>query len=405
MIEETTSVEEPENQAFRPSPDEATYSFGIEEEYFVVDRKHGGIARELPSGLFKALARRFGEHVMTELLQCQIEIATRPHASVQEARQDLISYRRGIAEIAGEFGLGIIAAGTHPFARRHQLQRTRKRRYERVIADLRLIGLSNAVSGLHVHVEVPDRQRRVEIMYRMIPFLPVLLALSTSSPFWEGEDSGLKSYRTAVNRMLPRSGLPELFRSMDEYEAYVATLVQGRIIPDASYVWWYLRPSLRHPTLELRVSDCCTCVEDTLAIASLYRCLVRHLCLNDQVENGLTSTDRALIDENLWRALRYGSDGTFLDPESGEARPFRQEVSRILELVSEDAAALGCESEIWHIQDVICSRGTSAHRQSTIYKAARTAGRPNLAALRDVVRWLRLSTEAGVLIDFDDTPS
>ncbi|WP_186417196.1 carboxylate-amine ligase [Bosea sp. CS1GBMeth4] len=404
MTLETAEDAETESPASRPPADGPTYSFGIEEEYFVVDRKHGGIARELPSGLFKALARRFGEHVMTELLQCQVEIATRPHVSVREAREDLVSYRRGIAEIAGEFGFGIIAAGTHPFARRHQLQRTRKRRYERVIADLKLIGLSNAVSGLHVHVEVPDRQRRVEIMYRMIRYLPVLLALSTSSPFWEGEDSGLKSYRTALNRMLPRSGLPEPFRSMDEYEAYVATLVQGGIIPDASYVWWYLRPSLRHPTLELRVSDCCTCVDDTLAIASLYRCLVRHLCLNDQSENGLSSTDRALIDENLWRALRYGSDGTFLEPESGEAKPFRQEVSSMLDLVAADAAALGCENEIRHIQEVICARGTSAHRQSAIYKAARTAGRSRLAALRDVVRWLRLSTEAGTLIDFDDPP-
>jgi carboxylate-amine ligase len=383
------------------SPKTSAYRFGIEEEYFIVDRRTGGIGREIPARLFKALTRRFGDTVMTELLQCQVEIATKPHRSARAARDELVAYRAGIAEVAAEFGLGIVASGTHPIARRDQLHRTRKRRYERVIADLKLIGLTNAVSGLHVHVELPDRERRVEIMYRMMPYLPVLLALSTSSPFWAGEDSGLKSYRSAVNKMLPRSGLPEPFRSMGEYEAYVATLVEAKIVPDASYVWWYLRPSLKHPTLELRVADSCTCVDDALAIACLYRCLARHLCLNEGLHAGLTTTARALIDENLWRAVRYGTDGTLVDLTSGEARSFRQEILRVLELVAEDAAALGCEGEIAHIREEICTRGTSAHRQLAIYKAARTAGRPHLSALRDVVRWLRLSTETGNLVDFD----
>lgn len=181
---------------------------------------------------------------------------------------------------------------------------------------------------------------------------------------------------------------------MEEYEDYVAKLVEARIIPDSSYVWWSLRPSLNHPTLELRVTDCCTSVEDALAIASLYRALVRHLVVNAHVHADLMPIGRALAEENIWRAQRYGVEGTYLDVVTGEARPFKQELARVRDIVADDAAALKVEREVDHTRTIV-SRGTSAQRQVALYKAFRSAGRPHVASVREVLRWLRLSTETG----------
>ncbi len=382
--------------------DPSGFRFGIEEEYFVVDRRTGGIRAEMSAEFLGQLKKSLGSQVMTEMLQCQLEVATAPTHSPEAARQQLIEFRQAITHAGKPFDAGIIAAGTHPSAKGSQMHRTRKRRYDKVISDLRMIGTTNVLSGLHVHVELPDPDRRVQVMYRMIPYLHLFIALSASSPFWEGQDSGLVSYRSVGNKMLPRSGLPELFKTLEDYSAYVAALVDSRVIPDASYIWWGLRPSLQHPTLELRVMDSCTSVEDAVALASLYRCLVRHLCLDDRMHEGLTPIDRAIADENTWRAARYGTGATFIDRQSG-AIPFRQELGRVLQLVEDDADALGIGDELARIR-AIPQRGTSAQRQVGISKATLETGRTSSFAIREVVRWLRLSTELGLLVT-SDTPT
>jgi glutamate---cysteine ligase / carboxylate-amine ligase len=373
------------------------YSFGIEEEYFVVDKRSGAVRQEMSQAFLADLHRRFGDQVTTELLQCQVEIGSRPHTSPEEARDELMAFRTGLAEIASGHGLGIVAAGSHPLARYAEFQRTRKRRYAKVIADLQMVGMASAFCGLHVHVELPDPDQRVDVMARMIPFLPVFLALSTSSPFWSGRETGLLSYRSAGNKMLPRTGVPELFRSMKDYQDYVARLVAAKIIPDATHIWWILRPSLLHPTLELRVMDCCTSVRDAVALAMLFRSLARHLFTRTEVNADLTPLSRALTEENAWRAQRYGIEGTYVDVEDGQTRSFKQQLNRLCARVADDAAALGCEAELAHLQ-AVAARGTSAHRQLALYRALRSAGRPHVWALREVVRWLRLSSEAGDLI-------
>lgn len=379
-----------------------TFSFGIEEEYFLSDRSRGAVRNEMPPRFMKGLTSRLGQRqVMHELLQSQIEVCTRPATSFAEAREQLISMRSIIAEHGKEFGLGIVAAGSHPFARWDAQRLTQKRRYSKVAADLQIVGLGSVLCGLHVHVEVPDPDRRVEIMYRTIPFLPILLALSTSSPFWQAQVTGLLGYRNAVNDELPRTGLPELFRTGEEYEKYVETLVQAKIIKDSTYVWWAVRPSLNHPTLELRVTDCCTAVDDALCIAALYRCLVRHLYLNPSVHADLGPLGRAFAEENKWRAQRYGINGTYIDTESGDSLPFEAMLERFIRLVKEDAAELDCEAEVSHAERIL-DRGTSAHRQLAIYRAGRAAGQTRVEALREVVRWLRLSTEQG---DFVEEPA
>src|SRR4051812_2948994 len=298
------------------------FRFGMEEEYFVVDRRTGSIKSELPKEFMRGAKKRLGPNLMYELLQSQIEVATDPIATPADARAQLRHFRTTLAELGRTCNVGIVAAGSHPLALPHEQRVTRKKRYARIIEDLGMVGIANPVCGLHVHVEVPDPNLRVDLMYRMAPYVPVLLALSTSSPFWACCETGLLGYRSAANDMMPRSGAPELFESLAEYESYVGVLVEAKIIPDATYIWWALRPSLKHPTLELRICDSCTSIDDAVSIASLYRALVRHLLMLPEKNSQLTAVNRALAEENRWRAQRYGIDGTLIDESTCKALSF-----------------------------------------------------------------------------------
>jgi carboxylate-amine ligase len=377
------------------------FRFGIEEEYFVVDRRTASIKCELPNSFMKVAGRRLGDQLMSELLQSQIEVATKPMNRPEDARQELLHFRTTLAEVGSDHGLGIVAAGTHPLAIPNQQRMTKKRRYSKLIEDLGMVGLGNPLCGLHVHVEVPEPDLRVELMHRLVPFLPILLALSTSSPFWAGCETGLLGYRNAANDALPRTGFPEMFQGIQEYEAYIQALVEADIISDATYVWWALRPCLRHPTLELRLTDCCTAVEDTVAIAALYRAMVRHLVRERGTNAGFSAVVRALAEENRWRAQRYGTGGTYVDVISREAKPFPQLLDETLALLERDFAELEMMEQAAHLRHIV-RRGTSAHRQVELYRAMRKGGRAPKQALRDVTKWLRASTEAG---DFLESPA
>jgi glutamate---cysteine ligase / carboxylate-amine ligase len=332
--------------------------------------------------------------LMPEILQSQIEVATKPMLRPADAARRLREFRACLGAVGRKHGIGIIASGTHPLAFPHRQRMTKKRRYKKVIDDLGMVGLGNALCGLHVHVEVPEPEQRVQIMHRVVPFLPLLLALSTSSPFWAGYETGLLGYRNAANDALPRTGFPEMFQDLKEYEAYIDALVQPDIIPDSTYVWWALRPSMQHPTLELRLTDCCTSVADAVAIASLYRAIVRHVVRNPGLNRGFCAVTRALSEENRWRAQRYGTDGTYLDVGSKEAKPFGVLLEETIALLSGDIDALQLEAEVQHLRR-IKQRGTSAHLQLKLYGALIKAGRHPRQALLDVSKWLRASTEAG----------
>jgi glutamate---cysteine ligase / carboxylate-amine ligase len=284
-----------------------------------------------------------------------------------------------------------MAAATHPVAAWSRQRTTQKARYGKLAADLQMIGSRNMVCGLHVHVEVPDPSARVDLMNRMLPFLPLLLALSTSSPFWQGQRTGLMGYRLSVYRELPRTGLPELFESAADYDRYIDSLVQARAIEDSSYVWWVIRPSRKHPTLELRVADSCTRLDDGLAIAALYRCLVRGLVRDPRRNAGLSGASRGIIAENCWRAQRYGIHGSFIDEASRGARPVSQVLEDTLALVADDAAALGCVPEVEAARGIL-ARGTSADRQLTLHTDALGRGLGHREALAGVVDWLGAET-------------
>src|SRR5258708_5450372 len=288
------------------------FKFGIEEEFFLVDANSKAAARAMPAEFLAAAKRATGGQASGELLQSQVEIATLPHTDMASARAELRFLRQALAKIAAEHGLAILAAGTHPTAAWHDMQQTESERYDAVMHDLQMIGQRNMLCGMHVHVELPDPDERVDVMTRMLPYLPLFVALATSSPFWNSRPTGLKGYRLAAYDELPRTGVPELFRTKEEFDAYVAALVRAGVMEDSSFVWWAMRPSLQHPTLELRAPDCCTLVEDSIAIAALYRVLARHLTRNPLLNQNIDAVARAIAVENKLRAQRYGVRCTFV---------------------------------------------------------------------------------------------
>jgi carboxylate-amine ligase len=251
-----------------------------------------------------------------------------------------------------------------------------------------MLGHRNMLCGMHVHVAVPDPTRRVDLMTRMLPYVPLLVALSTSSPFWQGRRTGLMGYRLAAYDELPRTGLPELFASTAEYDAYVSALVRSGAIEDATHVWWAIRPSPKYPTLELRAPDCCTRVEDSIAVAALFRALVVHLYDHPSHNKGLTPVGRSVALENKWRAQRYGVRGTFAT-ERGSVS-VADMLEWVLELVGPEAEALGCLADVEHCRTILLN-GTSADAQIRIYAEREPIAGPE-AALKEVARWIAQTT-------------
>jgi carboxylate-amine ligase len=264
-----------------------------------------------------------------------------------------------------------------------------KGRYDQVMDDLQMIGQRNMLCGMHVHVEFPQPERRVDVMARMLPYLPLFIALATSSPFWGGRATGLKGYRLAAYDELPRTGLPELFRTNAEYDSYVEAMVGSGAMPDSSHLWWAIRPSRKYPTLELRAPDCCTRLNDTIAIASLYRVLARYLYSHAPHNAELNVVDRAIAVENKWRAQRYGVQGTFVSRSGGIA--VGELLDRVLALVAADADALGCAGQVERCRAIV-SEGTSADAQLRVFAENRHEGAE--IALHKVSRWIEGATLA-----------
>ena len=367
------------------------YRFGIEEEFFVIDARTKNVRARMPTKFFRACRRQLRDQVTNELLQSQIESMTVPCRTMDDGREELRRLRRALAELAVRHGLGVVAAGTHPLAVWREQKPTRKSRYSKVMDEMQMVGFRNMLCGMHVHVEVPDPTLRVEIMYRTLPYLHLFLALSTSSPFWQGSPTGLSGYRNAANEEAPRSGLPELFKTAAEYDAYVGTLTEAGVIDDASYVWWAIRPSLKQPTIELRITDVCTRYEDALRLAALFRCLIRHLADDPSLNADVGVLDRAIAKENTWRAQRYGTAASFVVRGRATLQPIQEALDELIALLHEDAEALGCQRELLATRDII-SRGSSADHQLKIYRAARDAGRSRTQAMREVIDWLRRAT-------------
>jgi carboxylate-amine ligase len=363
---------------------EPSFTIGIEEEYLLVDRESRNLLADPDPALWQAAQARLGSSVMPELLKAQIEIATRPHAATIALAEDLRQMRAAVSHSAEEFGAAIIAASTHPFALWWEQQHTDKDRYLLLAQDLAVVGHRLVICGMHVHVAIEDPELRIDLLGQMAYFLPHFLALSTSSPFWGGRNTGLESYRMNVFRTLPRTGLPEHFDSWAEYQRHVDVLVNAGLIEDSTKVWWDIRPSARYPTLEMRVCDICTRWVDAIAIASLYRCVLHMLYRLRRENQRWRRYLNMLVAENMWRAQRYGVQGSLMDFGKSELVDFTDLVDEMVEAVRPDAEILGCVDEVEHVR-VIAQQGTSSRRQVRVYEAALETGATPEEALRAVV--------------------
>ena len=272
---------------------------------------------------------------------------------------------------------------------------TERDRYLLLARDLQVVVRRLVICGMHVHVGIEDRDMRIDLMNQVSYFLPHLLALSTSSPFWHGMESGLKSYRMSVFRSLPRTGIPEHFASWSEYQRHVDVLVEPGLIEDASKLWWDVRPSARYPTVEMRISDVCTRIEDGITIAALYQSIMSMLFRHRSHNRRWRTYANMLVAENVWRAQRYGVEASLMDYGRGELVPYGDLVEEIIDLVREDALELGCLAEVEHAREIV-SGGTSADRQLATYRASRSAGAGERDALNAVVDELITDTRAGV---------
>lgn len=374
---------------------EPSFTVGIEEEYLLVDRQTRDLASDPPRDLMEACEAALPKRVTPEFLRCQIEVGTPVCENLADARDALAHLRATIAGVSADFGLAPIAASTHPFATWADQQHTDKERYNDLVRDMQVLARRLVICGMHVHVAVEDDALRIDLFNQLSYFLPHLLALTTSSPFWQGHETGLKSYRLSVFKELPRTGLPEHFESEEQYRRTVDVLVKAGMIEDATKVWWDLRPSARYPTLEMRICDACTRLDDAVTVAALFRCLVRMLWRLRRGNQRWRHYSRFLIEENRWLAQRHGASGALIDFGKGATVPYADLLEEILELVREDAAHFGCLATIEHAR-AIAAEGTSADRQLATWRDALAGGLSDRQALERVVDGLIAETVDGI---------
>ena len=362
------------------------FTLGIEEEYLLVDRESGELV-SAPQALMDACSDAIEGQVSPEFLQCQIEIGTKVCPDIASAREDLRRLRRTVAACCDEFGLAPIAASCHPFGDWKAQHHTDKERYNQLSSALAGVARRMLICGMHVHVGVERKELRIDLMNQLTYFLPHLLALSTSSPFWQGEDTGLSSYRLTIFDNLPRTGLPPQLNSWSAYERTTGVLVDLGIIEDQTKIWWDLRPSYRFPTIEARICDVPPRMEDTLTLAALIQCICRMLWRLSRVNQRWRTYDAFLVGENRWRAERYGISEGMIDLGAGEIKPFETLAEELVGLLAEDAEALGCLAEIERVRSIV-SEGTGAERQRAVRAARLEAGDSSEQAMRAVVHHL-----------------
>jgi len=342
------------------------FTLGIEEEFQIVDPQ----TRELRSHVSEILDEGkmiLGEQIKPEMIQAQIEVGTGVCANIQEARADITRLRSIISHLAQKKGLAIVAASTHPISLWKEQQIYDDPHYELLIEELQMVARSLLIFGLHVHVGVADRERQIHIMNAARYFLPHILALSTSSPFWMGINTGLKSYRSEVFKKFPRTDIPDHFDSYQSFQRYVDLLLRTNSIGNPKKIWWDIRPHPIFPTLEFRICDIPTRVDDTIAIAALFQAVVAKLSKLIEKNLGFRLYRRMLIQENKWRAVRYGLEGKLIDFGKQTEVPVRDLILELLEFVDDVLDDLGSRKEIEHIHTIL-ERGTSADEQLQVYR-------------------------------------
>lgn len=374
---------------------EPAFTLGVEEEYLLVDLETRDLVSDPSPELMLECSNRLPEQVSPELMRSQIEVGTTVCRNVEEAKVELRRLRHTIADVCQQHGYAPIAVSTHPFARWLEQKQTEKDRYSALTREMQAAARRLLICGMHCHVGIEDPELRIDLMNQLSYFLPHLLALSCSSPFWEGANTGLKSYRLTVFDALPRTGLPEQFASFAEYERHVSILKNAGLIDDASKIWWDLRPSARFPTLETRILDMCTNINHTMSLVALNVCLTRMLFRLRRNNQRWRVYADMLVKENRWRAMRYSFDEGMIDLAKGEVVRFDVLIDELMDFVAEDAEALDCEAEIANLPNILI-HGTSAHQQLHVYGQSLSRGDTPDKALRNVVDWLIEETVCNV---------
>ncbi|MGB6214722.1 carboxylate-amine ligase [Pseudomonas mandelii] len=365
--------------------------FGIEEEYFITDLATRRMAENPPDASIEACQGVLGDCFAHEMFKGQIEVASPIFTSVAQAAQYLFSARSRLRGTLERHGLGLLSAGSHPLSDWRLQHATDHPHFVQLFEDYQRVARRSVLSGLHVHVEVPGHVDRIQVMNEVLPWLPLLLALSTSSPFWDGADSGFMSYRQTACDEWPRMGIPKFFEDQSAYEAYVAMLIRTGTIKQAGDCWWGLRPAAKYPTLEMRMTDACPRLNDALCIASLFRLLVAYAI--DQPRPGLSysQVSQWILKENRWRAKRSGIHAAFI--VEGYDRPFSaaQWLFRAQQILGDTAQKMGVEDVFAQARRILRD-GTSADRQRRVYAQALRGGGDVDAALSQVVDQLLMET-------------
>ena len=346
----------------------ASFTIGIEEEYQMVDRQTGQLSSRIHSILEKGHSI-FGEQIKAEMLQSMVEINSDIMPDISTAREEMRTMRAKLARLVAEEGLALISAGTHPAALWQNEYRSEYVRYAELEAELQDVARSILIFGQHVHIGVENQESAVILMNQIRTWLPHLLAISTNSPFWAGRFTGLKSYRSAIWKPFPRSGVPEVFPSWSDFDNYVQTLIKTNCIDNGKRIWWDIRPHPFFSTVEFRIFDMPATIHDTIALAALCQALVAKLTWLNNNNLWAPMLSCHFIEENKWHAMRSGLDAEVIDFTQGRRLTMRDSISELLDFVDEVVDDLGSRHEMNFLLGLLEDpRGTGADRQIALYQ-------------------------------------
>jgi glutamate---cysteine ligase / carboxylate-amine ligase len=373
-----------------------TFTLGIEEEFAIIDP----VTRELRSHIQEILEGgkvTLKEQVKPEMHQSVVELGTEICQSIADARSHVVELRSKLAGLAAQSGLKIASAGTHPFSHWHDQLITEGERYKEIVQDMQLLARANLIFGLHVHVGIPSRDTAIHVMNQARYFLPHIYALSVNSPFWVGRNTGLKGYRLKVFERFPRTGIPDAFESLSEYEDYCKLLVKTGCVDNAKKIWWDIRLHPFFDTLEFRIFDAQSRVEDTLALAALVQAIIARLYTLFRQNTTFRVYRRRLLDENRWRASRYGIDGKMIDFGREAEVETRSLIQELLEFVGKEMEELGSQRELAHLQRIL-REGTGADRQLATWERTQDMKAVVDQIVQETYEGLRLSEFENVAV-------
>jgi glutamate---cysteine ligase / carboxylate-amine ligase len=364
-----------------------TFTIGIEEEYQTIDPETRDLRSHIQAELLEKGKMILQERVKAELHQSVVEAGTSVCKNIKDAKAEIKKLRRDIIRLAGENGLKVASAATHPFSDWRTQQIHPDERYKNIVEDMQLVARANLIFGLHVHIGIDDRETAIHMMNHARYFLPHILALSTNSPFWLGMNTGLKSYRCKVFDKFPRTNIPDYFPSWGEYENFIKLLIKTNCIDNAKKIWWDIRPHPFFHTLEFRICDIPMRADETIALAALIQATVAKLYKLYTANQGFRLYRRALIMENKWRAARYGLDGSLIDFGKQKEVPARDLVREYLEFVDDVVDELDSREELEYIHKIV-EMGSGADRQLRVFQQT--------GDLKKVVDYITEETEAGL---------